>query len=99
MQKKFKVTDIVDGKRAQQLVSKYGSPLYVYSESIIKQKIDTLLNATKGFKVSYALKANTNKVLVKLIRQYGIKHVDVVSPGEIHKAIQCGYQPQDIMYT
>ena len=29
----------------------------------------------------------------------GIHQVDVVSPGEIYKALQSGFQPKDIMYT
>ena len=33
------------------------------------------------FKVSYAIKANTNIQIVKLIRESGINHIDVVSPG------------------
>jgi diaminopimelate decarboxylase len=38
IQKRFKVRDILDGKRASELITKYGSPLYVYSENIIKKK-------------------------------------------------------------
>jgi diaminopimelate decarboxylase len=40
-----------------------------------------LLASAKEFKVCYALKANTNTSLVKLIKNQGITHVDVVSPG------------------
>lgn len=58
-----------------------------------------LLEAAQEFRVCYAIKANTNASLVKLIRELGVHHVDAVSPGEIHKALSCGYQPHEIMYT
>lgn len=29
----------------------------------------------------------------------GIKFVDVVSPGEIFRALESGYNPEDILYT
>ena len=61
--------------------------------------MERLLSAAKGFDVKYALKANTNCTIVKLIRSFGVKQVDVVSPGEIYKALQCGFEPQNIMYT
>lgn len=80
-QSRYRVRDIVDGARAAELVKRYGSPLYVYSEAIIKAKIEKLLHAAQGFKVSYALKANTNIEIVRFIRKNGIEHIDVVSPG------------------
>jgi diaminopimelate decarboxylase len=39
MQKRYKINDVVDGVKAAELVKKYGSPLYVYSEAILKSKI------------------------------------------------------------
>ena len=89
--KKYTVRDICSATVAQQLIKKYESPLYVYSENILREKVSRLQKAAKQFNVKYALKANTNISIVKLIRSLGIKTVDVVSPGEIYKAMQCGY--------
>ena len=97
--KKYTTKDICDCQKAKYLIEKYESPLYVYSEKILKEKVEKLLSAAKEFNVKYALKANTNVAIVKLIKSLGINQVDVVSPGEIFKALQCGYQPEDIMYT
>jgi diaminopimelate decarboxylase len=58
-----------------------------------------LLDAAQGFIVSYALKANTNNFVVKLIKESGINHIDVVSPGEIVKALKSGFPPSNILYT
>lgn len=45
------------------------------------EKAKMLLASAKEFKVCYALKANTNTSIVKFIKNQGITHVDVVSPG------------------
>ncbi len=55
--------------------------------------------AAKGFHVSYAMKANNNSHLLKILRESGVPNVDVVSPGEIYKALKCGYKPNQILYT
>lgn len=41
------------------------------------------------------MKANSNPEIIKIIRNNGegIKYVDVVSPGEINRALECGYKP------
>jgi diaminopimelate decarboxylase len=93
MYKRFTALDVVSKTEAIPLTKLFGSPLYVYKESIIRQKIQMLIAAAKEFKVCYAIKANTNTHIVKLIRDCGIKHIDVVSPGEIYKALSCGYTP------
>ena len=89
--KKYTTKDICDSKKAKYLIEKYESPLFVYSERILKEKVERLLKAAKEFNVKYALKANTNASIVRLIRSLGVSQVDVVSPGEIYKALQCGF--------
>ena len=53
----------------------------MYKENIIKDKVNKLMAASEGFDIKYALKANTNTTIVKLIKSMGISQVDVVSPG------------------
>ena len=86
-------------QKAQQLGSKYKLPLYVYSEEIIKNKAKILLEAAHDFHVSYAMKANSNSKILQILQESGIHHVDVVSPGEIRKALKNGYSPNQILYT
>lgn len=45
------------------------------------------------------MKANSNKEILALLRKEGIISVDVVSPGEIYKAINNSYEPHEILYT
>ncbi len=39
------------------------------------------------------MKANTNNEILRILKNNGINYVDAVSPGEIYKAIKCGYKP------
>ena len=81
------------------LVRQYGTPLYVYDESIIIQRIAQL----KQFDViRYAQKACSNLAILDGIRRQGVL-VDAVSAGEIQRAIKAGYaptgDPPPIVYT
>jgi len=45
------------------------------------------------------MKANNNSHILKILRESGVPNVDAVSPGEIYKALKCGYKPNQILYT
>lgn len=82
-----------------ELLRSYGSPLYVYNESILRKRCRELKNLVtyKKFIVDYSMKANSNPALLRIIRDEGIE-VDVMSPGEIYIAQLAGYQPEEIFY-
>ena len=83
---------------AEELLKKYGSPLYVYSESILRQRCRDLLEAFRGrIKPSFSAKANTNLSLLKIIREEGLG-ADAMSPGEIFVLQNAGFAPEDIFY-
>jgi len=54
------------------LAEKYNTPLYVYSESRIKENYNNLFNAFKKyydkFKIYYSIKANDNLEILKLLK-------------------------------
>lgn len=82
------------------LVEKYGSPLYVYNENILRQRCQDMKNlvAYPNFIVTYSMKANGNLVLLKIVRDEGL-NVDTMSPGEMYVALQAGFNPEDILYV
>ncbi len=83
---------------AQELLKKYGSPLYVYSESILRQRCRDLPEAFRGrIKPSFSAKANTNLSLLKIIREEGLG-ADAMSPGEIFVLQNVGFAPEEIFY-
>lgn len=88
----------VNFERAQELLEKYGSPLYIYSESILRQRCRDLLGSFRGrIKPSFSAKANTNLSLLKIIHEEGLG-ADAMSPGEIFVLQKAGFAPKDIFY-
>lgn len=82
-----------------ELIKEYGSPLYVYSERIFRQRCRELssLLTYPNFKVNYSVKANSNLSLIKIAREEGL-NVDAMSPGEIFVELKAGYNPEEILY-
>lgn len=92
---KFMITE----EKAFELVSKYGSPLYVYDEEILRERCRELINlvAFENYRVNYSAKANTNLEILKIIREEGLD-VDAMSPGEIIIEEKAGFSPDRIFY-
>lgn len=84
----------------RQLIEKYGSPLYVYNESILRTRCRemTSLLSWPGFKVNYSTKANSNLDLLKIIHSEGLA-ADAMSPGEIHLLMAAGFPVDQIFYV
>jgi diaminopimelate decarboxylase len=82
-----------------QLTEKYGTPLYVYNENILRNRCCDLkeLIDYSNFKVNYSPKANGNLELLKIVRSEGLM-VDAMSPGEIYVNMLAGYKPEEILY-
>lgn len=84
----------------EELVQKYGSPVYVYNEAILRDRCREMRNLVSypNFKVQYSAKANSNMELLKIIRQEGL-HTGAMSPGEIFILMKSGYKPEEILYV
>ncbi len=84
----------------QVVADEYGTPAYVYSEKILKRNADVLKSCfiDRGFKVSYAMKANSNPKILALFKSYGMG-VDIVSAGEYQMAKHVGFQGSDINFA
>lgn len=83
-----------------ELVETYGSPLYVYSEAILRQRCREMkaLSSHPGFRVNYSAKANSNLALLHIIREEGLV-VDAMSPGELFMNLRAGFSPDQILYV
>jgi diaminopimelate decarboxylase len=81
------------------LLEEFGSPLYVYSEKILRQRCREIKNLTAypHFQVHYSAKANSNIALLKIVRSEGL-FVDAMSPGEIYAETQAGFKPNEIFF-
>lgn len=82
-----------------ELKAKYGTPLYVYNEKILRQRCRDLMGLSDhpGFRVNYSVKANANLALLRIIRSEGLV-ADSMSPGEVHIAMQAGFPASEILY-
>ncbi len=82
------------------LTAAYGSPLYVYNESMLRRRCRELraLSSHPGFFVNYSAKANTNPALLRIIREEGCL-VDAMSPGELHCNRLAGFTADEILYV
>lgn len=82
------------------LIHTYGSPLYVYNEPLLRTRCRELKNLLSypHFSVNYAVKANSNIDILKIVKSEGLC-VDTVSAGEIFLVLKAGFDPKDILYT
>ena len=79
---------------------KFGTPLYVYDGDMVIQRYKELYDfiSYPNLKIHYAMKANYNFELLKLLNQAGA-NLDTVSPAEILLAFKAGFTPDRIIYT
>ncbi len=82
------------------LIEKFGSPLYVYNENVLRERCKDLVSLCKtdGLHINYSAKANANPHLLKIIKDEGCL-VDAMSPGELFLDMKVGYKPQEILYV
>ncbi len=88
------------GTTPEQLTREYGSPLYVYSEAILRKRCKELLalSSHPGFRVCFSGKANANLSLLRIIRDCGLS-ADAMSPGELALQLAAGFAPDDLVYV
>ena len=96
--KKNKLT--IDGFDISFLARKFDTPLYCYSQKKIRENILNLKNHFKRIDplICYAVKANTNISILKEIKNHSLG-ADVVSVGELMKALKAGIQPNKSVFS
>ena len=89
-----------DNKLIDSIAKKYGTPLYCYSFEKIKKNITSFQKNFKSFSplICFAVKSNTNIKILKEIKKFNIG-ADVVSIGELMKALKAGIKPQKIVFS
>ncbi|CDZ75282.1 Diaminopimelate decarboxylase [Peptoniphilus sp. ING2-D1G] len=93
---------LIDNVKVKDLKKNYGTPLYIYSVSSIKDRIAELkkdfLNKYEKTTVSYAAKAFICKSLLDIISEENL-NLDVVSGGELYIALKSGFDPKKIEFN
>ncbi len=82
------------------ITKKFKTPIYCYSLKRIKKNIQNLKNHFKKINplICYAVKANSNLGILKEIRKNNLG-ADVVSGGELMKALRAGIKPKKIVFS
>ena len=93
-------TNFYGNSKPSELLKEYGSPLYVYNESILRQRCREMagLVSYPNYRSNYSIKANSNMELLKIVREEGL-HADAMSPGEIHVLLAAGFRPDEILFV
>ena len=90
----------VEKIKAEIIAKKFGTPAYCYSYSRLKENIKKIQNNFKSFNplLCFAVKSNTNKYLLNEIGKFGLG-ADVVSMGELMRAMSAGINPNKIVFS
>ena len=99
----------IAGEDAEGLARAHGTPLFVYDRARFAENTRRLQAALAGtglpFRVRFALKANPLPEILEVFRRLGAPGtpesigIDACSPGEVERAIECGWRPDEISYT
>ena len=89
----------IDGVSLTEIAEEYGTPSYVYSESLIKQNLEEYTSSVrKEDKICYAVKSNSNLSILKLLADNG-SGFDVVSGYELQRCLIAGADPKKIIFS
>lgn len=82
------------------LADEFGTPLYVYSASRLRDNVARLRAAFAALEplVCYAVKANDNLALLRMLHELGLGF-DVVSGGELHRVEQADGDMQRVVFA
>ncbi len=82
------------------LAGEIGSPFYVYSNATMERHVRVIREAFSGLDVliAFSVKANSNLGVLSTLAKFGCG-ADVVSSGELHRAIKAGIPAEKIVFS
>jgi diaminopimelate decarboxylase len=91
---------VCDGVPLAAIAAAEGTPLYVYSAAVFRERYQAIDGAFNGYPhaLHYALKANSALAIARLLRGLG-SSVDANSVWEIEVARRAGFEPSQIVFT
>ena len=91
---------VCDGVALAAIAAAEGTPLYVYSAAVLRERYRAIDEAFQGYPhaLHYALKANSTLAIARLLRELG-SAVDANSVWEIEVARKAGFAPSQIVFT
>jgi diaminopimelate decarboxylase len=99
----------IAGRDAEALAREHGTPLFVYDRGRLAEnarRLQAALDATGlTYRLRFALKANPLPEILEVFRGLGERGaqegvgIDACSPGEVERALACGWSADEISYT
>lgn len=82
------------------IVAAVGSPVYIYSQATLERHFQAMDNAfaSAPHTICYSVKANSNLAVLKTFINLG-GGVDIVSGGELYRALSAGVDPKKVVYS
>lgn len=82
------------------IIKEYGTPCYIYSHASLLRQYRAYDSAFSGIPhiIAFAMKANSNLAILRLMAKEG-SGVDIVSGGELFRALRAGVPPQKIVFA
>ena len=77
------------------------TPFYYYDMKVLRDTLDTIkkeVSKYENFHVHYAIKANANPKVLKVIREAGLG-ADCVSGGEVRASVEAGFPNDKIVFA
>lgn len=89
-----------EGVPVSRIAEDIGTPFYLYSTRTLTNHYRVFDRAFSGLRhiVCYSVKANSNVAILKLLVKEGAG-VDIVSGGELYRALQAGVEPGKVVYS
>ena len=90
-----------EGVPLTRIAEEAGTPIYVYSTATIERHVRVFRDALEGVGdpwIAFAVKANPNRAVLATLARLGLG-ADVVSGGELQRALAAGIQASKIVFS
>lgn len=81
------------------LVAQFGTPLFIYDQNILEQKLALLRNMLpSAFSISYSIKANPQRAFLQYFLSQGCG-LEIASGGELYQALNANCPPEKLVFA
>jgi diaminopimelate decarboxylase len=89
-----------EGLRVRELAERFGTPLYIYSQKTIERHFKAFDHALKRLDhlTCFSVKSSSNVNLLRILGGLGAG-ADIVSGGELYRALNAGIDPKKIVFS
>jgi diaminopimelate decarboxylase len=84
----------------RRIAAEVGTPCYIYSTAAITERYQRYQRSLSGVnaRIYYSVKANSNQAVIATLAKLGAG-ADIVSVGEMHRALAAGVAAKDIVFA